>query len=372
MMRRLPGGRRMPETKRDDRKSGAMADAGSLPHDTNDRIPASQRSPRHSQTPSVTRIFDDRMSSTVKPGLFGRLRSGLSRTRRAFASGFARLFGTRALDAATVEDVEGTLLAADAGIEATHAITERLKALLRGGSTAAEITAALRESMLEILMPVAQPLRIPAGGNRPFVILVVGVNGSGKTTTIGKIAQRFKGAGQSVQLAAGDTFRAAAVEQLVTWGERTGTPVTAQSTGADSASVIYDALAAATARGTGVVIADTAGRLHTQSNLMEELRKVKRVLGKLDPSAPHEVLLVVDGTMGQNVLAQAAQFNQAVGVTGIALTKLDGTAKGGIVFALARQLGIPIRFIGVGEGADDLREFEAVEFVDALLPGPEA
>jgi fused signal recognition particle receptor len=220
--------------------------------------------------------------------------------------------------------------------------------------------------MQQLLSPVAQPLRIDET-HTPFVILMVGINGAGKTTTIGKLAKRLQHQGHSVMLAAGDTFRAAAVEQLQEWGRRNDIPVIAQKTGADSASVIFDALQAAQARGVDVVIADTAGRLHTQANLMEELKKVRRVMGKLDPSAPHEVMLVLDAGIGQNAIAQSKQFHDAVQVTGITLTKLDGTAKGGVIFAIAKQLGLPIRFIGIGEGIDDLRVFEAQDFVDALL-----
>jgi fused signal recognition particle receptor len=229
------------------------------------------------------------------------------------------------------------------------------------------LQAALKEELLALLKPCEQPLAVQ--GHKPYVILMVGVNGVGKTTTIGKLARRYMGEGRSVMLAAGDTFRAAAVEQLQVWGERNNVPVVAQHTGADSASVIFDALQAAQARGIDVLIADTAGRLHNKDNLMEELKKVVRVMGKLDDSAPHEVMLVLDAGTGQNALAQAAQFQQWVGVSGLTLTKLDGTAKGGVIFAIARKLGLPIRFIGVGEAAEDLRPFEAVEFIEALFAG---
>ena len=218
-----------------------------------------------------------------------------------------------------------------------------------------------------MLLPIAKPLQLPES-DQPFVLLVVGVNGAGKTTTIGKLARLMKREGLSVVLAAGDTFRAAAVEQLRTWGERNQIPVIAQGSGADSASVIFDALAAARSRNANVLIADTAGRLHTQAGLMDELAKIKRVLTKLDATAPHETLLVIDGNTGQNALSQARQFHQAVGLTGLVVTKLDGTAKGGVVFALAREIGVPIRFIGVGEGIFDLRVFDAEEFVAGLLP----
>ena len=225
---------------------------------------------------------------------------------------------------------------------------------------------ALRDELVGILAPVERPLEIP-DADTPFVILVVGVNGAGKTTTIGKLARQLRDGGKSVMLAAGDTFRAAAVEQLQGWGERNGVPVVSQGSGADSASVVFDALQSAKARGVDVLIADTAGRLHTQSNLMEELRKVKRVLGKLDPDAPHETLLVLDGGTGQNALSQADSFHEAMDLTGLAVTKLDGTAKGGVIFAIAERTGLPIRFIGVGEKVEDLEVFEARRFVDALV-----
>ena len=307
-----------------------------------------------------------------KGSLFGRrrLRRGLGRTRGKLTARVSELLaGERPVDDELLEDLETLLLTADVGVEATTRIitdlTERLsRRELRNGVA---VYAGLHSDMYDILEPVAQPLRLPVNTSRPFVILVVGVNGAGKTTTIGKLAKRFQEHDHSVMLAAGDTFRAAAVEQLQAWGERNGIPVIAQATGADSASVVYDALQAARARNIDILVADTAGRLHTQGNLMEELKKVKRVLARLDPQAPHEVLLVLDAGTGQNALAQARQFHEAVQVSGMALTKLDGTAKGGIVFALARQMGLPIRFVGVGEGIDDLREFDAGEFVDALL-----
>jgi len=303
-------------------------------------------------------------------GLFGRLRQGLSRTRAGLTERLARLFlGGRAIDDELLEELETLLLSADVGVEATTSIIRDLsaRAQRRQLGDAQALYEALRHDMLGLLEPVAQPLSIPVNASRPFVVLMVGVNGSGKTTTIGKLARRFQGHGRSVMLAAGDTFRAAAVEQLQAWGARNGVPVVAQHTGADAASVVYDALQAGKARGTDVLIADTAGRLHTQANLMEELRKVRRVLNKLDPQAPHEVMLVLDAGTGQNALAQARQFHEAVHVTGIAFMKLDGTAKGGIIFALAKQQGLAIRFVGVGEGIEDLREFNAQEFVGALL-----
>ena len=304
-----------------------------------------------------------------KGGLFARLKSGLARTRHSLTEGVASLvLGSRTIDADLLEEIETTLLLADVGVEATRAIIDDLTARVsrRELNDAEALMAALQEDMQAILAPVSVPLEIPQD-TRPCVILMVGINGAGKTTTIGKLTHRLRRQGLSVMLAAGDTFRAAAVEQLQTWGERNGVPVIAQQPGADAASVIYDAVEAARARRIDVLIADTAGRLHTQSNLMEELKKIRRVLGKLDPDAPHEVMLVVDAGTGQNALNQARQFHEVIGLTGITLTKLDGTAKGGIIFAIAKQLGLPIRFIGVGEGIENLREFDAAEFVEALF-----
>jgi fused signal recognition particle receptor len=301
-------------------------------------------------------------------GIFTRMKRGLSRTSDSFVQGLGNLFlGRKEIDADLFEELESRLLLADVGVDATMEIISRLTARVsRKELTHPEaLQGALREELLEILRPCQQPLQ--PTGHQPYVILMVGVNGVGKTTTIGKMAKRFVDGGQSVMLAAGDTFRAAAVEQLQVWGERNAVPVIAQHTGADSASVLYDALQAARARQVDVLIADTAGRLPNKDNLMEELKKVVRVLGKLDPSAPHEVMLVLDAGTGQNALAQASQFQQMVGVTGISLTKLDGTAKGGIIFAIASKLKLPIRFIGVGEAVEDLQPFCAEEFIDALF-----
>lgn len=295
-----------------------------------------------------------------------RLRSGLRKTGGGFAT---LVLGRKTIDADLLEELETRLLVADVGVEATQRIidslTDRLKRNQLADATA--LQNALREDMVAILAPCAQPLVIDT---HPYVMLMVGVNGVGKTTTLGKLGQRLRANGHEVMLAAGDTFRAAAVEQLKVWGERSRIPVIAQPTGSDAASVVYDAHQAALARGSGVLIADTAGRQHTQSNLMGELKKIKRVLSKQDTAAPHEVLLVVDASTGQNALAQARQFHEAVGVTGIAITKLDGTAKGGVIFAIAQQLGLPIRYVGVGEQLDDLRPFSTEEFVDALLAAP--
>ncbi len=273
------------------------------------------------------------------------------------------------LDDALLDELETLLITADVGVAASTDIVESLRKRMqkREFADANALLTALRASLLEILQPVAVPL-IPQSEQLPFVILMVGVNGVGKTTTIGKLARKFQNDGKSVILAAGDTFRAAAMEQLQTWGDRNQVPVIAQGPGADSASVIFDALQSARSRGAEILIADTAGRLHTQNGLMDELTKIRRVLSKLDTEAPHEALLVIDGTTGQNAINQVRQFRAAIGVTGLVVTKLDGTAKGGVVFALAKEFGLPIRFVGLGESVDDLREFDAAAFVDGLLP----
>ncbi|RLU07600.1 signal recognition particle-docking protein FtsY [Pseudomonas prosekii] len=305
----------------------------------------------------------------TKAGFFARLKQGLSKTSASIGEGMASLFlGRKTIDDELLEDIETRLLTADVGVEATSVIIQRLtqKVARKELADADALYKSLQAELAAMLKPVEQPLKINAQ-NKPFVILVVGVNGAGKTTTIGKLAKKLQLEGKKVMLAAGDTFRAAAVEQLQVWGERNKIPVIAQHTGADSASVIFDAVQAAKARGIDVLIADTAGRLHTKDNLMEELKKVRRVIGKLDADAPHEVLLVLDAGTGQNAINQAKQFNQTVQLTGLALTKLDGTAKGGVIFALAKQFGLPIRYIGVGEGIDDLRTFEAEPFVQALF-----
>jgi fused signal recognition particle receptor len=293
---------------------------------------------------------------------------------RLRGSGFARSIGglfsrNPKLDEDLLEEIETALLTADVGVAATTQLLEGLRQRMkrREFEDARALFRALRNELVAMLAPVAQPLVIDKSA-RPFVLLTVGVNGVGKTTTIGKLARRYKDQGHSLMLAAGDTFRAAAVAQLQAWGERNGVPVVAQGQDADAASVAFDALQAAKSRGMDVLIADTAGRLHTQQGLMAELGKIRRVLGKLDPSAPHEVLMVIDGTTGQNALSQLRQFNAAVNVTGLVVTKLDGTAKGGVVFALAREFGIPIRYAGIGERPEDLRVFDAEAFVDALLP----
>ena len=304
-----------------------------------------------------------------KTGFFARLKQGLSKTSASIGEGMASLFlGKKAIDDDLLEEIETRLLTADVGVEATSVIIKNLtqKVARKQLTDADALYKSLQEELAAMLKPVEQPLKIESQ-NKPFVILVVGVNGAGKTTTIGKLAKKLQLEGKKVMLAAGDTFRAAAVEQLQVWGERNHIPVIAQHTGADSASVIFDAVQAAKARGIDVLIADTAGRLHTKDNLMEELKKVRRVMGKLDEDAPHEVLLVLDAGTGQNAISQTKQFDQTVALTGLALTKLDGTAKGGVIFALAKQFNIPIRYIGVGEGIDDLRDFESEPFVQALF-----
>ena len=302
-------------------------------------------------------------------GLFSRLKAGLSRTRHNLTDGLASaVLGAKTIDDDLMEQIEDLLITADLGMEATTRISSNIlsKVSRKELKDPQALFTALHDEMQAILLPCEQPLVIPQQDS-PFVILVIGINGAGKTTTIGKIAKRLQNEGKSVMLAAGDTFRAAAVEQLQIWGERNNIPVIAQHNGADSASVIYDAVESAKSKNIDVVIADTAGRLHTQTNLMEELKKVKRVMGKLDPNAPHEVMLVLDAGTGQNALNQAEQFHQAMQLSSISLTKLDGTAKGGVIFAIAHKLGLPIRFIGVGEAIEDLRVFEAKDFVDALF-----
>ena len=298
--------------------------------------------------------------------MFKRLREGIARTRDGLFNKLGRLLGRREpIDASSLEALESALLMADTGV----AVTGRIMAAVekRAGKEGAPLVDILREEMVRTLKTVEAPLSIPAESSKPFVILVVGVNGVGKTTTIAKIGRHLQMAGHKVMFAAGDTFRAAAVDQLKTWGDRLGVPVVAQGTGADPASVIFDAYSAAAARGCDVLIADTAGRLHTQGTLMGELSKIRRVLNKQHPDAPHETLLVLDATMGQNAVQQARIFNEAAPLTSLVLTKLDGTAKGGMVFAVADAMKLPLRFIGVGEQQDDLQVFDADSFVDALL-----
>lgn len=302
-------------------------------------------------------------------GIFARLKNGLSRTRSRLSDGLADIIlGEKTIDLNLLEEIETQLLSADIGIEATDQIINNLKKQLGRKQLAdpKQFMAALRQELTDILEPVDVPL-IVQSESKPFVILMVGVNGVGKTTSIGKLAKLYQSQGLNVMLAAGDTFRAAAVEQLQVWGERNSVPVVAQATGADSASVIFDAYQSAKAKNIDVLLADTAGRLHTKDNLMNELEKIVRVLKKQDERLPDEVLLVLDATTGQNALNQAESFNRTTTLSGIALTKLDGTAKGGVVFALAKKLSLPIRFIGVGEKIDDLRPFNAKDYVDALF-----
>ena len=319
--------------------------------------------------PAEAAVTEQAKPGDNQGGWFARLKQGLSKTSASLGEGMASLFlGKKAIDDDLLDELETRLLTADVGVEATTAIVQSLtKRVARKELADSDaLYKALQQELNDLLKPVEQPLLIDSA-HKPYVILVVGVNGAGKTTTIGKLAKKLQNEGKKVMLAAGDTFRAAAVEQLQVWGERNQIPVIAQHTGADSASVIFDALQAAKARGIDVLIADTAGRLHTKDNLMEELKKVRRVLGKLDETAPHETLLVLDAGTGQNAINQAKQFNQTVNLTGLALTKLDGTAKGGVIFALAKQMALPIRYIGVGEGIDDLRTFVADDFVKALF-----
>ncbi|MFM7627383.1 MAG: signal recognition particle-docking protein FtsY [Gammaproteobacteria bacterium] len=311
------------------------------------------------------------MPSDAPTGFFQRLRAAFSRGGETLGAGLGAILGGRKIDAAALEELETRLLQADCGMAVTEELIEGLRkrvARQQLGDVDA-LLAALREDITALLTPVAQPLVIDRA-HKPYTILVVGVNGSGKTTTIGKLAQRFGAEGLKVVLAAGDTFRAAAVEQIDIWATRTGAQLISQAAGADPAAVAFDAVQAAKSRGADLLIADTAGRLQAQAQLMDELRKVRRVMTKADPAAPHEVLLVLDATQGQNALAQAQQFHAAVGVTGLVFTKLDGTARGGIVLAIARQLKLPIRYIGLGEQAGDFAEFDAAAFARALVDGP--
>ena len=327
--------------------------------------------PEVEQPPETQAVEES--AATEKKSFFGRLKASLSRTKANLGSGIVSLFRGKAIDDDLYEELETQLLVADVGMDTTQKIIDRLvegakHSQLKDGDALYEL---LKQQLRSMLTAVQQPLpEVIANHDKaqgPFVILMVGVNGVGKTTTIGKLAKQFQQQGKKVMLAAGDTFRAAAVEQLQVWGERNNIPVIAQPTGSDSASVLYDALQSAKAKGTDILIADTAGRLQNKDNLMEELKKVVRVMKKLNPDAPHEVMLTVDAATGQNAISQAKLFREAVGLTGITLTKLDGTAKGGVIFAIADKFGIPIRYIGVGEGIDDLRGFNGDEFIDALF-----
>ena len=309
---------------------------------------------------------DDTAPPAAQPGKLG----WMQRIGKLLNTDVAELIGRNPiLDDDLLDDIETALITADVGVTASTELIGKLRKRMKARefADARALLAALRAELVALLVPVAKPLQVDVG-KKPFVILTVGINGAGKTTTIGKLARRYKDEGKQLMLAAGDTFRAAAVAQLQAWGERNGVTVIAQGQNADAASVAFDALQAAKSRGADVLIADTAGRLHTQGGLMEELAKVRRVLGKLDPEAPHEVLMVIDGTTGQNAVNQVREFSKKVQVTGLVVTKLDGTAKGGVVFALAREFGIPIRYAGIGERPEDLRVFDAEAFVDALLP----
>jgi fused signal recognition particle receptor len=319
-------------------------------------------------------MLNDIESSAPRQGFLKRLRARLNRGKGWLGYDLANLAPGGRIDDEVLEDLEALLVTADVGIGTAGRIIAGVRDRLarRQLKDVAALRAGLHESLLDILGPVARPLEVVRPDDGPFVVLMVGVNGSGKTTTIGKLARRFRDEGHSVMLAAGDTFRAAAVEQLAAWGERNDVPVVAQQAGADPAAVVFDAFDAARARGIDVLLADTAGRLQNQKGLMDELAKIKRVLGRRDETAPQEIMLVLDASQGQNALVQAHKFHEALGLTGIAVTKLDGTAKGGVIVAVAAELGIPIRFIGIGESAEDLQPFVAGEFVDALLAGSES
>ena len=321
----------------------------------------------HEEESAVADIIETQEKPS-EGGFFSRLLKGLVKTKQNIGAGFRSFFLGKKIDDELFEELEEQLLIADIGVPTTTKIINNLTqhATRQQLQNADTLYQQLKLEMGEILKPVAQPLRID-GSKKPYVILMVGVNGVGKTTTIGKLARKFQMEGKSVMLAAGDTFRAAAVEQLQVWGERNHIPVVAQSTGSDSASVIFDAMQSAAARNIDVLIADTAGRLQNKNNLMDELKKIVRVMKKYDESAPHEIMLTLDAGTGQNAISQAKLFNEAVGLTGISLTKLDGTAKGGVIFAIADQFNLPIRYIGVGEKIEDLREFNAEEFIDALF-----
>ena len=336
--------------------------------DVTDAEPAEALSDTVSDLPlAAAPLIVQEQERPSKEGFFARLKRSLVKTRQNLGSGFISLFRGKKIDDELFEELEEQLLIADVGVDTTRRIITHLtqQANRKQLRDAEALYGLLKAEMASILAKVDEPLDV--SGKTPFVILMVGVNGVGKTTTIGKLARQYQAEGKTVMLAAGDTFRAAAVEQLQVWGQRNNIPVIAQHTGADSASVIFDAIQAAKSRGVDVLIADTAGRLQNKSHLMEELKKITRVMKKLDDSAPHEVMLTLDASTGQNAVSQARLFNEAVGLTGIALTKLDGTAKGGVIFSIADQFGIPIRYIGVGEGIEDLRPFKAEDFIEALF-----
>ena len=348
-------------------KTPASAPSGAVTADAAQAAGANSQSGRLAR--AIAERADRHQEAETGRSFFRGLRNGLARTREVLNADISELVtGRKEIDDDLLEELEMLLVAADVGVPASTRIIEDLayRVKLREVSDPQGLLEAVRRQLADILHRADAPVRQPAPG-RPQVILMIGVNGVGKTTSIGKLTKQLQAEGNKVMLAAGDTFRAAAVEQLQVWGERNNVPVIAQHTGADPASVVYDALQAATARSCDVLIADTAGRLHTKVNLMEELKKIVRVMKKIDPDAPHEVMLVVDATTGQNALHQAVQFNEAVPITGITLTKLDGTAKGGILFAIAERLQVPFRFVGVGEKIEDLKHFEADMFLDALM-----
>lgn len=361
----LPVDTAIPETEvaKVEESSAATSDSTAVAEETTQSLQASQ-----DEVAADAKEQDAAADEQEKPKFYERLKAGLAKTKSSIGSGFANLFLGKKIDEDLFEELETQLLTADLGIETTTAIIDSLTEKADRGDLkdAQALYPLLQEHMAGLLKDVEQPIDFTASDG-PFVVLMVGVNGVGKTTTIGKMAKQLQAQGKKVMLAAGDTFRAAAVEQLQVWGERNDIPVIAQQTGADSASVLFDALQSAKARNVDVLIADTAGRLQNKDHLMTELQKVVRVMKKLDPNAPHEVMLTLDAGTGQNAISQAKLFNEAVGLTGITLTKLDGTAKGGVIFAIADKLAIPIRYIGVGEGIDDLRTFDSNEFVSALF-----
>ncbi|MCZ0924961.1 signal recognition particle-docking protein FtsY [Vibrio diabolicus] len=357
------------EAPSEEQQTDAAAEQAEATPELEEESKKAEAAPAEAEEPEVVSAAP-RVQEQEKPteSFFARLKRSLSRTKANIGAGFFGLFSGKKIDEDLFEELEEQLLIADVGMNTTTKIINNLtEKATRGDLKDGEaLYGLLKEEMAEILSKVEQPLEIDSN-KTPYVILMVGVNGVGKTTTIGKLAKQFQTQGKKVMLAAGDTFRAAAVEQLQVWGERNNVPVIAQHTGADSASVIYDAIEAAKARGVDVVIADTAGRLQNKANLMEELRKIVRVMKKIDDSAPHEIMLTLDAGTGQNAISQAKLFSDVAPLTGITLTKLDGTAKGGVIFAIADQFGIPIRYIGVGEGIEDLRPFETQEFIDALF-----
>lgn len=362
-----------PEIESQTAVAGAVDAAGAVPAAAQAESAAADEASAPETAPAVAAAEEEAppapAAAAAKRSWSERLKAGLSRTRQQLSGGLSSLLGRRRIDEELLEELEATLLMADCGVEATEYLIDALRLRWKRErlETADQLQQALAEGLHELILPLEQPLEIDA--HRPYVIMIAGVNGSGKTTSIGKLAKHFQAQGKSVLLAAGDTFRAAAREQLLSWGERNQVDVVAQE-GGDAAAVIFDAIMAARARKIDIVLADTAGRLPTQLHLMEEIAKVKRVIIKAEASAPHEVLLVLDGNIGQNALAQVKAFDQAIGVTGLVVTKLDGTARGGVLAAIARQCPKPLRFIGVGEGIDDLQPFRAHEYVEALFdPG---